>query len=46
MNSNLIGSRALALSDRSASLHSSSVFCQNYQFVTLSLVEDKDGLQA
>ncbi len=27
INSNLIGSRALALSDRSASLRSSSVFC-------------------
>ena len=34
INSNLIGSRALALSDRSASLRSSSVFCQNYQFAT------------
>ena len=27
INGNLIGSRALALSDRSASLRSSSVFC-------------------
>ncbi len=34
MNSNLIESRALALSDRSASLRSSSVFRQNYQFAT------------
>lgn len=34
INSNLIGSRALALSDPSASLHGSSVFRQNYQFAT------------
>ena len=34
INGDLIGSRALALSDRSASLHSSSVFRQNYQFAT------------
>jgi hypothetical protein len=37
-NSNLIGSRALALSDRSASLRSSSVFGYNYQFATYTLL--------
>jgi hypothetical protein len=34
MNSKLIGSRAFALSRRPASLHSTSLFSQNYQFAT------------
>lgn len=38
INRNLIGSRALALSERSASLHSSSGFRQNYQFATHALL--------